>query len=400
MKCPAAHMSNPLWTKDFVFTTLANFFLFFGFHMLTPTLPVYVIEMNGTKLEAGLVVGIFTLSALITRPFAGRALDVLDKKHVLLFGLLVFTITVFSCGLAFSIALVLLLRILQGVGWGVATTAYATIVSDYITAERRAEGMGYFGLSINMGMALAPLMGIWVMTHWGFTSVFFIATASVVLSFFFSRYISLLEQPSKRVRVKEASIFEKSSLLPAFLIMLITFAHGGILSSLPLFGLEAGIRNVGWFFLAAAIFMMITRSIVGRITDRRGREFVLLPGVAALVLGLLMLSISRNTPLLMTAALFYGSGFGSIQPTLQAWTITRAKPERRGIATATYFSAFDLGVGIGALFVGLLTKWLDYSATYRISIILMIVFAAVYIISMLKEKKDASANPSNSNAVI
>ncbi|MBE3555231.1 MAG: MFS transporter, partial [Thermicanus sp.] len=64
-----------LWTKDFITVTLANLFLFFSFQMLIPTLPAYVQEKGGNDLAVGMVIALFTVSALITRPFAGNALD-------------------------------------------------------------------------------------------------------------------------------------------------------------------------------------------------------------------------------------------------------------------------------------------------------------------------------------
>jgi MFS family permease len=88
--------SNGLWTKDFILTSLSNLFLFFSFHLLTPILPVYVVEMGGDKFAAGMVVGIFTVSALVIRPFAGGALDVMGRKKVLYFGLFVFVVSVIS----------------------------------------------------------------------------------------------------------------------------------------------------------------------------------------------------------------------------------------------------------------------------------------------------------------
>jgi MFS family permease len=386
------HENNNLWTKDFILTSLSNLFLFFSFHLLTPILPVYVVEMGGDKFAAGMVVGIFTVSALVIRPFTGGALDALDRKKVLYFGLIVFTLSVISYEWMIFVSLILLVRTVQGIGWAVATTTYATMVSDFIVAKRRAEGMGYFGLSINMGMALGPLIGIWLMGEFGFSSVFLIATISILLSMILSQFIHYQPKPMKKAISEKVSFIEKRALLPAIMIMMITLAHGGILGSLTLFGQEAGISNVGWFFLASAIIMMVSRPTAGKIADKKGKIYVLIPGASSIAVGLLILSYSTTVPTLVIAAVFYGIGYGSIQPTLQAWTIFRVAPNRRGAATATYFSAFDLGLGVGALWVGFLAQWLSYATIFKISILFMGMFGVVYSIYLIREKKSRAVD--------
>jgi MFS family permease len=386
-------MNNPnsvgssLWTKDFILTSLSNLFLFFSFHLLTPILPIYIVEMGGDKFAAGMVVGIFTISALVIRPFAGGALDVFDRKKVLYLGLFIFILTVISYEWMYIVSFILFARMIQGIGWGVATTTYATMVSDYIPSSRRAEGMGYFGLSINIGMALGPLIGIWLMVEYGFTMVFIIAAVSILLSILLSHYILYPQKPIKKSGSEKVSIIEKKALLPAILVMMMTLAHGGILSSLTLFGKETGISNVGWFFLASALSMMVSRPTAGKIADKIGQNYVLAPGALALGLGLLILSYSSNVFVLMIAAIFYGTGYGGIQPTLQAWVITRVSPDRRGAATATYFSAFDLGIGAGALWVGFIAKWLSYAIIFKISILFMVLFGLIYSIYLLHKKQ-------------
>jgi MFS family permease len=386
------HENNILWTKDFFLTSLSNLFLFFSFHLLTPILPVYVVEMGGDKFAAGMVVGIFTVSALVIRPFAGGALDALDRKKVLYFGLIVFTLSVISYEWMMIVSLILLVRTVQGIGWAVATTTYATMISDFIVANRRAEGMGYFGLSINMGMAFGPLIGIWLMVEFGFSYVFLIATISILLSIILSKFIHYQPKPVKKVSSEKISFIEKRALLPAVMIMMITLAHGGILGSLTLFGQEAGIVNVGWFFLASAIIMMVSRPMAGKIADKKGKIYVLIPGAVSNAVGLLILSYSTTVTTLVIAAIFYGIGYGSIQPTLQAWTIFRVSPNRRGAATATYFSAFDLGIGVGALLVGFMAQWLSYATIFKISILFMVLFGVIYSVYILREKKSRVDN--------
>jgi MFS family permease len=348
--------------------------------------------MNGDELDAGLMLGVFVVAALFTRPFAGRALDRMGRRKILLTGLLAFIISLISLTWALSVGIVLLLRAVQGIGWGITTTAYGTIVSDLIEPSRRAEGIGYYGISNTIGLATAPLFGIWVMQQFGFAPLFLTATAMVMINVGLAWLINLPSLPADQgstEKKKDDNLIERKALFPALLAMFMTIVHGGILSSLTLFGLEVGIVNVGWFFLVNAVFIVLARPVAGKIFDQKGHEYILIPGGISLGLGLLLLSYATNVMTLTGAAIFYGLGFGSIQPTLQAWTINRVSPHRRGAAIGTYFSAFDLGLGTGAVLLGLIAKWTSYAVIYRISIVFMVIYGLVYGLYLINEKKQA-----------
>ncbi len=149
-----------IWTRDFVLICLANFFVFLGFQMTLPTIPLFVERLGGNDQMIGMVVGIFTFSALIIRPFAGHALESKGRGFVYLIGLAIFVVFVGSFGFVMGFALLFLLRIIQGIGWGFSTTASGTLATDIIPAKRRGEGMGYYGLSGNLAMAFGPALGL------------------------------------------------------------------------------------------------------------------------------------------------------------------------------------------------------------------------------------------------
>lgn len=149
-----------IWTKDFVLICLANFFVFLGFQMTLPTIPLFVEHLGGNDQLIGLVDGIFTFSALIMRPFAGHALETKGRRFIFLLGLAIFVFSVGSYSFITSILLLFMMRVIQGIGWGFSTTAAGTIATDIIPASRRGEGMGYYGLSGNLALAFGPSAGL------------------------------------------------------------------------------------------------------------------------------------------------------------------------------------------------------------------------------------------------
>jgi MFS family permease len=149
-----------IWTRDFILILFANFFIFLGFQMTLPTIPLFVEELGGNDQLIGFVVGIFTFSALLLRPYAGHSLESKGRGFVYLLGLAIFVVSVGSFGFATSIAFLFVMRVIQGVGWGFSTTASGTIATDLIPANRRGEGMGYFGMAGNLAMAFGPSLGL------------------------------------------------------------------------------------------------------------------------------------------------------------------------------------------------------------------------------------------------
>ncbi|UKS30307.1 MFS transporter [Paenibacillus sp. HWE-109] len=374
---------KPLWTKAFLITSLSNLLLFFSFQMLIPTIPTHVSELGGNDVQVGLVIGVFTISSLLTRPFAGRALDLLGRKHVLLVGLAICALTIAGYSYMAAIALILAARFVHGIGWGMSTTSLGTVIADIIPPERRGEGMGYYGLSNTFAMALAPLTGLWIMSTYGFPRVLLISTILALLSLFSSLFITYnkpqpLEKSAQPPKLIDR-LWERSSLLPSALLLCTAICYGGIVTFITLFGHEAGISNVGWFFLCNASMVLLIRPITGILFDRKGPAWVLFPGALFTIAGLLLLSYAHSELSLAISALCYGVGFGSLQPALQAWTIARAEPSRRGAANGTFFSANDLGIGLGAMALGAIaTSSGSYAFMYRCSTVLIIIFILIY----------------------
>ncbi|PFW91772.1 MFS transporter [Bacillus pseudomycoides] len=381
---------EPLWTKEFIALILANLCMFLGFQMLIPTLPVYVKEIGGTSSNIGFVVGMFTVAALIIRPLTGNALQKFSKKLILMTGTAICLLAMGSYLFASTVFLLLAVRILHGAGFGITTTTYGTVVSYLIPAARRGEGMGYFGLSGTIAMALGPLIGLWLMQTYSFTILFLCALSCTVVSLILTKLLKIqaTEKPIHQAHESFLDGFiEKKALLPSLLILCITLMYGGIGSFITLFATQVGIADISLFFLFNALAIAVTRPFSGRLYDVKGHVFVIIPGVILTFTGIILLSYTTTIPSLIIAASCYGSGFGAIQPALQAWMIDRVAPHRRGVATATFFSAFDLGIGAGAIIFGFIAHFTDYATVYRYSSVLLIAFLFIYTTNVRKQKQ-------------
>src|SRR5690625_718290 len=145
---------DKIWTRDFILICLANFFIFLGFQMTLPTIPLFVKDLGGSDQVVGIIVGVFTFSALLFRPYAGHVIESKGRRFVYIVGLSLFVFYVGSFAFIVSIDILIVMRVVQGIGFGISTTVTGTIVTDIIPTHRRGEGMGYFGLSGNLALAM------------------------------------------------------------------------------------------------------------------------------------------------------------------------------------------------------------------------------------------------------
>lgn len=358
-----------IFSKDFVIIWFANFFIFLGFQMTLPTIPIFVNELGGSEQLIGVIVGIFTFSALLFRPYAGHALESKGRGKIYIFGLALFVLSVGSFGLVTSMMMLIVLRIVQGVGWGFSTTASGTIATDLIPPKRRGEGMGYFGLSSNLALALGPALGLTLADHISFAQLFFICAVlgltALVLALNIS-YKKVDESPDK-TKPARFDVVEKTAVNPSILLFFITLTFGGITSFLPLYAAEKGVVGIQYYFVSYAIFLMISRLFAGKIYDKKGDMYVIPPGTVLIFIAMLLLSWLPSTTMMLVAGALYGLGFGSVQPALQAWAVDKAPQNRKGMANATFFSFFDLGVGVGAMLFGQLAFMFNYSVIYIVA---------------------------------
>lgn len=376
-------------TRDFVFIWIANFFIFLGFQMTLPTLPIFIKELGGTDQMIGLIVGVFTFSALIFRPYAGHALETKGRGIVYLFGLSLFVVSVGTFGFVTSIGLLIVMRIIQGIGWGFSTTASGTIATDLIPVKRRGEGMGYYGMSGNFALALGPALGLMLVDIISFQQLFMLAAGLGLVAFLLSMNIKFkkVDESPDKTQVIRFDLFEKTAINPSILLFFITLTFGGIASFLPLHAAERGIPGIQYYFVFYAIFLMASRIFAGRIYDRKGDIYVIPPGVMLIFTAMLLLAWLPNSTTMIIAACLYGFGFGMVQPALQAWAVNAAPANRKGMANATFFSSFDLGVGIGAILFGQLAYLFSYASIYFVSAGSVLVALAYYLYLVFTKRR-------------
>jgi MFS family permease len=365
-----------------------NLVLFFGYSMMMPIMPIYIKSIGGNDSHVGLVVAVYTIASLVIRPFAGLALDRLNRKKVFFIGLALIAICMSLYGLFSAIWMVLLLRILDGVGFGIASTGSVTIASDLIPQERFGEGMGFFALTNCFGMVIAPVLGFALMNGVGFNLMTIIAAGLIVISLFLTFFIKQSKAPVKIEDKRKFRPYEKSAIPSSIVVFFVGAVVGSVMSFISLYASSVGIENVGLFFTFLAGALLVTRPIIGKMVDRFGFDVLIFPGFALLIIAMIVLSFANTLPLFLISGVVIGTGYGATQTSLQTMAVINAPRERRGAANATFFTGIDGGVGVGSLIAGMIAAAWGYKLMY-LSLTIFILFGAVFYFIIARQGRTA-----------
>ena len=376
-------MQERLWNLNYCKVMAANFSLFFAFYVLTPLLPLYLSEHFGaTKDVIGLVLSGYTITALLFRPFSGYFVDSFPRKTVLMVCFGAFSIFFAGYLAASTLLLFTIVRTLHGGPFGALTVSNSTVAIDVLPSSRRTEGIGYYGLSNNLAMAIAPTIGIFVykLTQ-SFQLLFWIALVVACAGWLVDASVRLPEK--EIVRNKSKLSLDRFFLLRGWLLGVNMVAFGfcfGVLSNyLAIYGKEVlGITGgTGTYFMLCSIGLILSRLQggralrQGRLTHNAGGGMVIsLIGYTLFILMPTLESLSTSHFSLFTYIGYYGSalliglGNGHMWPAFQNMTINVAQNNQRGTANSTILISWDIGMGLGILVGGVIAEHLGYNAAF------------------------------------
>lgn len=363
---------------------IANFSLFFAFYILTPLLPLYLSETFGaTKDVIGLVLSGYTVTALLMRPFSGYVVDSYPRKTVLLVCYVAFAIFFAGYLAASTLLLFTIVRTLHGGPFGALTVANSTVAIDVLPSSRRNEGIGYYGLSNNLAMALAPTIGIFVyhQTH-SFELLFWLALIIAFAGLAVDATVRLPHSAAAAVK-RSASRPQKLSLDRFFLLrgwllganmVFFGFCFGVLSNYLAIYSKEQlGITGgTGTYFMLCSIGLMLSRLQggralrQGRLTHNASEGMVI--SLVGYTLFILMPTLSSSPASVAVgyygSALLIGLGNGHMWPAFQNMMIAMARHTERGTANSTILVSWDVGMGLGVLLGGVLAEVFGYSLVF------------------------------------
>ena len=382
-------MKDRLVTPSYCFILAANFLLYFGFWLLIPVLPFYLSEIfNAGNSTIGIILSCYTVAALCIRPFSGYFLDSFARKPLYLLAYFIFMTMFAGYIIAGSLVLFILFRIIHGVSFGMVTVGGNTVVIDIMPSSRRGEGLGYYGLSNNIAMAVGPMSGLFLHdAGMSYTTIFCCSLGSCIAGFICA---SLVKTPYKPPVKREPISLDRFILLkgiPAGIsLLLLSIPYGMTTNYVAMYAKEIGINaTTGFFFTFMAVGMAISRIFSGKIVDKGKITQVISAGLYIVVFSFFLLSacvyiINWNSMacgiIFFAVALLLGVGFGIMFPAYNTLFVNLAPNNQRGTATSTYLTSWDVGIGIGMLTGGYIAEVSTFDKAYLFG-------ACLTIISML-----------------
>jgi MFS family permease len=353
--------TEKILSRDFVLSFFAQFAFSCVFCILIPTIPIYLSRYEAKEAEIGLLVGIFSVSSLVLRPFVGRALLTISEKKFMIAGALIYVLSCLAYLIAPPFWPLLLVRVFQGIGLALFSTASFTLVANIIPVENRGRFISYFYLAGNLSFALGPYIGMLLINRFSF-GVLFLACAGLSLS---SLLITLklgrrkVVLPSAKESLKAKKMVAREALPAAMIAFMLNIIWGTLSAFFPLYALRQGVPNPGIFFIFLAVTIILGRTLGGKILDRYGREKVIFPCLAIIIISLGILSFSTTLAMYILAAVVLGTGWALLYPSLLLYTIENAGASQ-GPAMATFTALADLGTGVGPMVMGVILQWTSY----------------------------------------
>ena len=359
-----------LWNRNYIKAMTANFMLYFAFYILTPLLPLYLSETFGTSKDMiGIVLSGYTVAALIFRPFSGYMVDSFSRKKVLMICFFVFFAFFLGYIAAGTLLMFAIVRTLHGAPFGAVTVANSTVAIDVLPTSRRNEGIGFYGLSNNLAMAIAPSIGIYIYKYTNdFSLLFWIA---LVVAFIGLITVSTLEIPTKEIvknknKISLDRFFLTRAWMLAINIAFFGFCFGVLSNYLAIYSKEVlGITGgTGTYFMLLSIGLFTSR-LQGSKALRAGK--LTQNAAAGMVISLVgyILFVACHHPIgYYVSALLIGLGNGHMYPAFLNMFISVAHHNERGTANSSILTSWDAGFGIGILMGGVVAEWFDYTAAF------------------------------------
>ena len=374
-----------LWTANYTRAWVANFLLFFSFMLMTPLFPVYLSsEFGADKDTIGWVMAGYSITAVLARFVSGYLVDSFPRMVVLVVSYLLFTVCTGAYLLAGSLLAFAVLRTLHGAPFGATTVANSTVAVDSLPFSRRAEGIGYYGLSNNVASALAPSVGLAIYGAWSdFDALMWLAVVLALAGLLvtYSTRLPRRPRPLPRKPFSFRGLLLWKGWSQGLSTVCFAFAYGVISTYVALYSIqELGITHgMGLFFLLFSVGL-ITSRLIGSRTLRQGKIVQnAVVGTSLGLVGYMLFAGVHAEWALYVSALICGLGNGHFFPAVQNMFINMCSKEERGTANSTLFVSWDIGAGLGTLLGGVLSEAFGFGPAFWVAALVNLAGAVLFL---------------------
>ncbi len=344
-----------------------SFTVFLSAFQLLPTAPFHIIDLGGTTFASGLFLGFLTYSSAFSAPLTGAFVDRAGQRRILIVSSLALAVFSVAYAVITDYRLMLGLVLVHGVFWSGLLSASAAYMTALLPESRRAEGIGYWGLSTLSAIAVAPTVGFWIYRSGGWLWLCVGATALNLGMAAIAASLTEHRMPAPPHRAPRRGLIEFRVLLVSVTLALYSFGYGGITSFTAMYADVNGVTPKSLYLTALAIVMLLTRPALARVGDRIGYKRVFIPCLVLISIGLACLAAGGTRSWMLLSAVIFGVGFGSAYPSYIGYVMRGVTPDRRGAAFGAILAAFDSGIGTGSTTMGWVIQHYGFRAAFGVA---------------------------------
>jgi MFS family permease len=367
-------MSDRLFTPRFFVMCGFTFTVFLSAFQLLPTAPFRIQELGGSTFASGLFLGLLTYASATSAPLTGAIADRFGQRRTLLIASIVILLCAGGYAVTTRYTVMLALVVVHGVFWSALLSASAAYLTNLLPDLRRAEGIGYWGLSSVAAIAVAPPLAFWIMQHGGWQWICLSCGALNLLMGVIAWTLPADARHEQQLILPFGSaprrLVEWRVLLLSLTLFMYSFGYGAITSFSAMFADALGVSPKSIYLTLLAVVILLTRPLSGPLADRVGYRRVFMPCLALIAAGLALLASASSLAWLVVSAIVFGVGFGTAYPVFVAYVMRDIHAARRGAAFGAILAAFDTGIGTGSSSVGWLIERFGFSTAFGVAAML------------------------------
>ena len=368
------HEETKLWNKSYIMILILSTVINSATQMVTPLVSKFAISLGAQLSIATTIASLMSWSALFLRPFAGLLSDRFNRKKIILISNLAIAACLLLMSGAKTVTTLVAIRILHGIAFSFNSVAMMAFNTMYIPKDRLGEGMGWMALGTIVSQALGPNIGIALVEKTGYTACFAVAAAICVVGVVIILMMHYEHPVSDKSRKLDINSLISLRILPYAAIMCLFSAGNGLASNMMvLFGDARGIANIGLFFTAYSIAMVVVRPFAGKLVDKKGLRFVLYPAIVLSSAAYFVLGSATALWMVILAAILKAVGQGSGQPGIQSTCLRQIGREKAGVVSSTCYIGQDIGNAVAPVIGGIVVERFGYANLfYGYAVVLLV----------------------------
>ena len=358
---------STIWNAAFFSVFFTNMMFNMGLLMSNSLLSVYANSLGAPASVIGLLMGAFAYASIALRFVSAPIMDTYNRKYIVIIATLMMAAAFIGFGMSKSIPALICFRLLQGCGMAFGNACCMAMVSELIPRDKYSAGLGYYSLAQVTCQMLGPYIGLWLSGKVGYSMTFTINGCLMLVAAILAVQIKIQFKRTKKLNFSIKNTIAKEVIPQSSILFMLNTGSTITGSFLIVYAYSRGVTgNIGLFFAVSACTMLVTRPIVGRLTDRYGVVKVSIPALLSNVIAFVVISYSQALWSFLLAGLIAGCGYGACQPAIQALSMKAVPNERRGSASSTNFIGQDLGNIVGPFIGGLIAQNLGYPMMWRV----------------------------------